>query len=142
MKYFLLSVLFSTLCLAGFSQTKNTQSLEAAVEQLRTAMISGEKTALENIAAEQLTYGHSSGLVQNKAEFVEAIASGKSDFVTIDLTEQTAVVVNNTGIVRHILSATTNDSGKPGTVKLKILLVWTKEKGKWLLLARQAVKIP
>lgn len=142
MKYFLLSVLFLTLGFAGFSQTKNTQSLEAAVEQLRTAMISGEKTALENIAADQLTYGHSSGVVQNKAEFVDAIASGKSDFVTIDLTEQTAVVVNNTGIVRHILSATTNDSGKPGTVKLKILLVWIKEKGKWLLLARQAVKIP
>lgn len=142
MKYLYLIGLFSLLSIAGIAQSKDTKTLEAAVEQLRTAMISGEKTALENIAAEQLTYGHSSGVVQNKAEFVEAIASGKSDFVTIDLSEQTAVVVNNTGIVRHILSATTNDSGKPGTVKLKILLVWTKEKGKWLLLARQAVKIP
>jgi ketosteroid isomerase-like protein len=80
--------------------------------------------------------------VQNKEAFVEALTSGKSDFVTIDLSEQTVKVVGNAAIVRHKLSATTNDNGNPGTVKLQILLVWLKQKGEWKLLARQAVKVP
>lgn len=124
------------------AQSKAQREVMDAVEQLKAAMISGDRAALEAIAADSLSYGHSGGNVQNKAEFVDAIATGKSDFVTIDLTEQTISVVGNTAIVRHVLSATTNDGGKPGSVKIKILLVFTREKSGWKLLARQAVKPP
>lgn len=44
--------------------------------------------------------------------------------------------------MRHILTAKTNDSGKPGDVHLRILLIFQKEGGSWKLLARQAVKWP
>ncbi|MEQ1678647.1 MAG: hypothetical protein ABL876_18265 [Chitinophagaceae bacterium] len=44
-------------------------------------------------------------------------------------------------MVRHILNAKTNDGGKPGEVHLRVLLVWQKTGGKWVLLARQAVKM-
>lgn len=122
------------------AQSKQEKAVASAVAGLTKAMIDGNKAMLEKYTSDQLSYGHSSGVVQNKNEFVEAIVSGKSDFVTIDLTNQTISVSGNTAIVRHILSATTNDSGKPGTVKLSILLVWQKLHGQWKLLARQAVK--
>lgn len=141
MKYLTLLALSFVLSLHTEAQSKAQAGVQAAIDQLKAAMISGEKKALEEIAADSLSYGHSGGNVQNKAEFVEAIASGKSDFVTIDLTDQTISVVGNTAIVRHTLSATTNDGGKPGSVKLKILLIFTKDKGRWTLLARQAVKM-
>ncbi|HEY4336583.1 MAG TPA: nuclear transport factor 2 family protein, partial [Puia sp.] len=64
-----------------------------------------------------------------------------SDFVTVDLSNQTVKVVGNTAWVRHTLTATTNDGGKPGNAHLSVLLVWVKQKGQWRLLARQAVKI-
>ena len=80
-------------------------------------------------------------MVEDKAEFVRAIVSGESDFVTINLTEQTIKIAGNAAIVRHKLSATTNNSGKPGTANLALLMVWQKQKGGWKLLARQAVKI-
>lgn len=129
------------LSITVVAQSKDENEVSAAVENLRKAMIDGKKEALEKIAAEELSYGHSLGKVENKAEFVEALASGKSDFVTIDLTEQTIKIAGNTAIVRHTLSATTNDNGNPGTVKLKILLIWQKQKGDWKLLARQAVRL-
>jgi ketosteroid isomerase-like protein len=134
-------VLTSFIGVAAMAQNKDEAAVAAAVEALRQAMISGEKTALEKIAAADLSYGHSGGKIEDKAAFVEAISSGKSDFVTIDLTEQTVKVSGNTAIVRHKLAATTNDGGNPGSVKLNILLVWQKQKGQWVLLARQAVKI-
>ena len=141
MKYLYLFALVSVISFSSVAQSKEYKSVVDAVEKLRAAMISGDRSALEAIASDSVSYGHSGGNVQNKAEFVEGIASGKSDFVTIDLSEQTVSVMNNIAVVRHVLTATTNDGGKPGNVKIKVLLVWVKEKGKWKMLARQAVKL-
>jgi ketosteroid isomerase-like protein len=141
MKYLYLLGILSLFSFAAMSQSKDEKAVIAAVEKLRQAMINGDRTSLENIAADSLSYGHSGGKVENKTSFVENIASGKSDFVTIELSEQTVSIVRNDAIVRHTLLANINDGGKPAVVKLKILLVWVKEKGEWKLLARQAVKL-
>jgi ketosteroid isomerase-like protein len=123
------------------AQSKQEAAVNAAVENLKKAMIDGDKAALQNITSDKLSYGHSSGRVEDKASFVDNIVTGKSDFVTIELTNQTVSVSGDAAVVRHTLSATTNDSGNPGSVKLNILLVWQKQKGQWKLLARQAVKV-
>lgn len=120
---------------------KQEKAVAAAVENLRMAMINANKTELEKLVAEKLSYGHSGGKVEDKSSFVSNITNGNSDFVTIDLTEQSISVRGKTAIVRHILKAKTNDSGKPGDVQLRILLVWQKQGGQWKLLARQAVKM-
>lgn len=126
---------------ASFAQSKKEAQVNAAVEKLKLAMVSGERASLESIAADQLSYGHSSGLVETKAQFVEKIASGSSDFVTIELKNQTITISGNTAIVRHELHATTNDNNKPGEVHLRIMLVFQKQAKEWKLLGRQAVKI-
>ncbi len=140
MKNIFLSCFFFCFTFSMHAQSKDSIAVAAAVEQLRVAMVSGNQEDLNGIASDHLSYGHSGGHVEGKREFVEKIVSGKSDFVTIEFTEQSIMVVGKTAIVRHALYATTNDSGKSGTVKLKVMLVFQKEKGKWLMLARQAVK--
>lgn len=133
--------LFLVSTAISFAQPKKEAQVNAAVEKLKLAMVSGERAALESIAADQLSYGHSSGLVETKAQFVEKIASGSSDFVTIELKNQTITISGNTAIVRHELHGTTNDNNKPGEVHLRIMLVWQKQNKEWKLLGRQAVKI-
>lgn len=134
---FVIAITFFT---SASSQSKKEKAVADAVEKMRVAMVDGKKEALESIASDKLSYGHSGGHVEGKAEFVEKIVSNKSDFVTIELKDQTIAVNRKTAIVRHLLNATTNDNGKPGEVHLKILLIFQKEGGKWKLLARQAVK--
>ncbi|MCU0387976.1 MAG: nuclear transport factor 2 family protein [Chitinophagaceae bacterium] len=123
------------------AQGKKETAVTEAVEKLKNAMISGNRSELEGIASDQLSYGHSSGLVENKSQFVEKIASGASDFVTIELKEQTISVSGKTAVVRHELHATTNDGGKPGEVHLRVILVFQEQRGNWKLLARQAVRM-
>jgi ketosteroid isomerase-like protein len=135
-------IMISGIISGTMAQSKEEAAVSAAVENLKKAMIDGDKTGLEKITADQLSYGHSSGRVEDKASFVDNIVTGKSDFVTIELTNQTVSVAGDAAIVRHVLAATTNDNGNPGSVKLNILLVWQKQKGQWKLLARQAVKVP
>jgi hypothetical protein len=140
MKKYILIVMTLLCTIVSLAQSKQEQKVKAAVDKLTQAMISGNRSELESIVSDQLSYGHSSGHVDDKKSFVEKIASGKSDFVSIDLTEQVIAVSNKTAIVRHMLDAKTNDNNVPGQVHLKVLLVFEKIHGKWILLARQAVK--
>jgi Domain of unknown function (DUF4440) len=142
MKPTLVVLLLLTLAVRpAIAQDKDEPALTAAVESFRKALVDPDKATLDRLTLDQLTYGHSSGLIQDKAAFEQALLSGSSDFVSIDLTDQTISVVGNTAWVRHTLSAVTNDGGKPGTTHLSVLLIWMKQKGQWRLLARQAVKV-
>lgn len=133
-----LGLIFAIVCIA---QSKAEKAVVAAAEKLRLAMISGNAVELDNLVVDQLTYGHSGGQVDDKKEFLHKLTGGGSDFVSITITEQTVNVINKTGVVRHILKAETNDNNKPGTVHLKVLLIFVKDNGKWKLAARQAVKM-
>lgn len=122
------------------AQSKQETAVANAVEQLRKAMVDADSVMLDNLTMDELSYGHSGGHVDDKKEFVQKITSGKSDFISINLSEQTITLSGKTAVVRHKLNAFTNDNGKPGEVHLLVLLVWQKTDGKWKLLARQAVK--
>ena len=135
-------IILLSITIAVNAQSKDETAVGNAVEKLRKAMIDGNKEELESIASDKLSYGHSGGQVQDKAAFVDKIVSGASDFVTIDLSEQTISISGNTAIVRHKLEAKTNDGGKPAEVYLFVLLVFQKDHKQWKLLARQAVKQP
>jgi len=142
MRLMLLStLLLSVFAAPVFAQSKDEQAVTAAVEALRKALVDPDKATLDALVLDELTYGHSNGNLQDKAAFEEALLNKSSDFVTVDLTNQTIKVVGNTAWVRHTLTATTNDGGKPGNAHLSVLLIWIKQKGQWRLLARQAVKI-
>lgn len=122
------------------AQSKQETAVANAVEQLRKAMVDADSVMLDNLTMDELSYGHSGGHVDDKKEFIQKITSGKSDFVSINLSGQTITLSGKTAVVRHKLNAFTNDNGKPGEVHLLVLLVWQKTDGKWKLLARQAVK--
>ncbi len=112
-----------------------------AAEQLRLSMIDPNHAALDALLADELSYGHSNGRVETKAGLVSELMDGRSDFVSIEITDQSVVLAGDaTAIVRHTLSAETNDSGNPGKVVLKVLCVWLKRGFRWRLIARQAVR--
>jgi ketosteroid isomerase-like protein len=68
--------------------------------------------------------------------------NGESDFVTIEFQNQTIEIVGDNAVVRHNLVAHTKDGGIDKDIKIGIMLVWQKQKSKWLLIARQAFKLP
>ena len=145
----LLLLLISVCCLTAFRTsplhaglTPDETAVTKAAEQLRLAMVDPTKAALMALTAPELSYGHSSGSIETQTAFVEALVSGSSDFVSIDLSNQTVVVVDNTAMVRHVLVGQTVSKGVPGTTKLSVLQVWIKQKGNWVMLARQATKLP
>lgn len=137
---FLLFLIFNSS--SGFAQGKEESEVAKAVEFLRVQLVDPNEKELTGLVSKDLSYGHSNGLVEDKDAFIASLMSGKFNFQKIDLTEQTVKITGDAAIVRHVFTAETHDAGKsPGSANLKVLQVWQKQGGKWILIARQAVKI-
>lgn len=122
------------------AQSKDAQELSTAVEKLRKAIIDPSKAILESIASDALSYGHSAGKVQNKAEFVDDLLNGAFDFSSVETTNQIISISGKNAIVRHTFVAKATNAGVPIDIKIGIMMVWRKEGSDWKLYARQAFR--
>jgi ketosteroid isomerase-like protein len=114
-----------------------------AVEAYRKAILAQDKAQLEKLAAEQLSYGHSSAVVQTKAEFVNGVMTRKATLKLLEFPDVKVVgIAGNAAIVRHTWHSESELNGKPQSIRLGVLMVWQKQDDDWKLLARQGYKLP
>ncbi|PRY16376.1 uncharacterized protein DUF4440 [Pontibacter ummariensis] len=135
------SLLFLLLPVIGVAQSKDESDVAALVEKFNRAMVSADRGQLEELTAEELSYGHSSGKVQDKAAFVDDVVTGPFDFLTIEVAEQSIRMAGETAIVRHVFSSKATNNGALTDIRIGNVLVWQKQKGQWKLIARQAFKM-
>ena len=69
------SLLFGSPALA---EAGDEAAVKQNVEALREALLKADKAQLERLTADQLSYGHSDGRVQNKAEFIDGVMTRKA----------------------------------------------------------------
>ncbi|QES87815.1 nuclear transport factor 2 family protein [Rhizosphaericola mali] len=126
---------------AQYKIDKEKSSIVSTLQRFKQAMLDSDTSILSDLTDNQLTYGHSTGKLQDKKAFLASFATGLTDFTKIDILDERIQYFDDVAVVRHILSADTDDNKTPGHTDLKILLVWKWEKNKWKLITRQAVKI-
>ena len=131
-------MLASTTTSTMLAQSPENAAVDQAGETLRKLMINPDRLALGRIFADQLSYGHSDGRVQTKAEFIDALVNGKSVFKSISLSSQTLSLVGDIAIVRHRFEADAISNGVPAQPRIRVLQVWQKQSDGWRLLVRQA----
>lgn len=146
--YLFLTVIASLLLSCSSSEEgKNSsnndyEAVNTATQGLIQSMLHAEIAALSKLTSDSLSYGHSSGKVENKTQFLNTFETGASVFERIELSGETTTIVDDTAIVRHTLSATTNDPGKGQMdIKIGVVLTWIKQGDNWLLLGRQAFPV-
>jgi ketosteroid isomerase-like protein len=147
MRTLVLSTVVLALALLGtpyvvMAQASDEAAVAQAVEAFRNATLQANRGQFEALTATQLSYGHSAGRVENKAQFIDAATSGQATWKFITLTDQTTQIVGNTAVVRHTFTGETERDGKTTPVKIGVLMVWQKQDNTWKLLARQAVRLP
>ena len=116
------------------------QALEISVKKLHEAMIKPDSVALRNLTTEELTYGHSTGLIDSRESFMSSLLSGQTDVSKIDVKNQEITIKGDVAWVRSNTTIELTEAANKRLVDLKMLYVWVKEKGFWRLLARQAVR--
>lgn len=120
----------------------NENDILEAVATLNQAMINRDPEQLERICMDGLSYGHSSGLIQDKSTFIADVVGGPFQFLSINMPGQTILLNGNTAVVRHILEAEAIRDGAPATVRIGNVQVFKRVgDGSWKLWVRQAYKL-
>ncbi|MEJ5057018.1 MULTISPECIES: nuclear transport factor 2 family protein [unclassified Pseudomonas] len=138
------SVLIGFLCLfSGYvaaTPASSDKDVAQAVDQLTQAMLHKDIHELNALTAENLTYGHSSGTIQDKKAFIADIETGKSAFKTLEMQNQTITVSGDVALVRHHFSAQALKGTEVIPTEIENFQIWQKQHGKWLLVGRQAFR--
>jgi ketosteroid isomerase-like protein len=123
------------------AQAGDDAEVAGAVEAFRTAMLTNDRAQFEVLCAAQMSYGHSSGKIQTKAEFIADATSGKTTWKSLEFSDVKNSAVGTNAISRFTLTGEIESEGKLTPVKIGVLMVWQKEATGWKLLARQAFRI-
>lgn len=116
-------------------------SITDAVENLRVAMIGADRSKLEELTLDELSYGHANGVLEDKGKFIDSIVSGRNDYQSIELSDQTVADVGNIAIVRHRFRAEVIINSTTAHSDISVMQIWERRQGTWKLLARQAYKV-
>ncbi|MDB5414529.1 MAG: hypothetical protein JWR10_2864 [Rubritepida sp.] len=128
--------------LPAAAQTADDRAVAQGVEALTRAMLNPDRAALEALAHDGLSYGHSAGKIESKAQFIAALVERGNPFGEINISEQTIAVTGDDAIVRHFFTGNTTGGGRVTPVRIGILQVWKKQGSNWRLFARQAFVRP
>jgi hypothetical protein len=138
------ALLLATFITASvFCQNNNESRGWAKAEALNKAVFeTKDSVAISSLLAETATYGHSTGLLEDKPAMIRNAVSNPDNYKNISFERLSATPAGNAIIVRYILRANqVKSSGESAPLNLSIIQVWAKEKGQLRLFARQAVKI-
>jgi hypothetical protein len=112
-----------------------------ALEAYRMALLVANKATLEALCMDQLSYGHSSGLVQTKAQFLADATSGRTLWNWISFEAQASRIVGDNAISRFLFLGENEAMGKVNSLKFNVVVVWHKFGGQWRMLLRQGYKV-
>jgi ketosteroid isomerase-like protein len=112
----------------------------ATMDAWKQAMIKKDRAALEKVLHPDLTYGHSSGTVENKVEAIEHVMGPKTMYVAINFADTKVRVQGKTALVTGKVELQERANGKDTTINLVVLTVWAKGPSGWQMIARQATK--
>lgn len=137
-------LLIAFVCVFGgyiaSAHSSDQTDVEQAVDKLTQAMWHKDIAQLQALTAENLTYGHSSGNIQDKKAFIADIETGKSAFNSLKMLNQKITLSGDTALVRNHFSAEAVNSGKVAPTEIENFQIWQKQGGKWLLIGRQAFR--
>jgi len=137
-----LLAVFALYVLTACGQTSEINSaVEEKVDALYEAMVEKDEATLKNLTAENLSYGHSSGALEDKAQFIEAVMNGPFDYLSITPEDQNIILSGDVALVRHIFVTNALNDEKPVDIRIGNLMTFQKQNGEWRLLGRQAYKL-
>ena len=99
------------------AQSSDEAAIAQAVESLRKAALSKDRSQFDALLSDQLSYGHSTVRVETEKEFIHDATGPTSVWKFIETSNQTIHVTGNNAIVLHNLAGETESAGKTSAVK-------------------------
>jgi len=106
------------------------------------AMIARDFPRLQLLVHDELMYTHSSGVVDGKATWLDAMKSGRVKYKKAQCTERKVRMYGDTALITGRAQIEAEIGGEPKTLKLLFLNAWTKTPQGWKFVAWQSTPMP
>jgi hypothetical protein len=138
---FLLTLSFLVAFFSGIAQATDEEKLIATVKEFHIALVKKNTVSINQQTDKALSYGHSNGWVQTKADVIKDF---ETDYLSYQSFKEDSITVSINGSmanVRFLADVTATLKGTSINNHLKVLEVWVKKSNRWILFARQAIKV-
>ena len=131
-----------SLSLSVDAASGDEAAVAQSIETLRQGILEANKAKLDQVAATQISYGHSDGRVETKEQFINGVMNRKQTQKSLAFPELKVFVVGDTAVARHIYLGESELDGKQTTTRIGALQLWQKQDTGWKLVARQGFRLP
>lgn len=113
-------------CSPANQATLDPAEVLAREQQRVSYLTSGSYDQLSDMMSETMSYTHSNGLIENKAEFMEVLNSGRVVYRNIQHQELEVRIINpTTAIINGISDVSVTVSGEEVEVPLRFTIVYS-----------------
>src|SRR4030095_11744839 len=86
------------MVLSHVSAQSDVQKNEVMMKMLslKNALIAKDSVSLSGLLADDVTYGHSTGMVQTKAQLIRSVMSGEQDYKSMEPSDMNVRIYDNT----------------------------------------------
>jgi hypothetical protein len=123
----------------GGSAERELLAADAARTQ---ATIGQDYAALDRALGDDLTYGHSTGQVQSKAEFIADLRSGIRRYQAATVVAIAARSYGCAGVVNGTTNLEVESQGHALAFTLRYTATYARRHGSWVLVAYQSARVP
>jgi ketosteroid isomerase-like protein len=106
------------------------------------AMVAGDLAALDRALGDDLSYGHSNGVLEDKGALLESIRSGTRRYRSLTPREASARLYGDTGIVVALADAEVDAQGQSRALVLRYTATYVRRQERWVLVAYQSTAVP
>jgi ketosteroid isomerase-like protein len=131
-------VFVCALLLSAASASKEQDEVLAAMESYKNAMIQRDGKTLDRVLSDDLTYTHSGGQFQNKADVIDSIVNKKTTIERMQFSDTTVRFYGDVALVKGRVDLWHSPTV---IVHMSVLHVWVKRPQGWQMVARQATKL-
>jgi ketosteroid isomerase-like protein len=117
------------------------KAIRAVEEQRIEAMIAGDLATLDRLLADELTYVHSNGQVETKAEFLGRIKSGDLKYRSVRREDVRVRVEGRAAVVTGRAAMEVRSKGEDLSLQMRFTDVYVERGGRWKLLAWQSTRL-
>lgn len=118
--------------------SKGDKEVLAAMDAYKEAMTHKDGAALGKLLSDDLTYTHSGGQFETKADVIKSITTGKTIVERIDFSDTTVRLYGKTALVKGKVDLW---HSKTNIVHMNVLHVWVNGAQGWQMVARQATRL-
>lgn len=132
------------LCASPGALAGEIEQAVLAVQDQRIALtVAGDVAGLAAAMSDDLSYTHSNGNVETRAEFLEAIRSGKSRYESVAFDDRRVRLHGDaTAIVSGTCRVQVTSAGRDIDIRLRFTELYVKQAGAWKMALWHSTRVP